>query len=156
VNRFIDSIGKITNLTLFLLVFLILFDTLNRYLFSSGSIALQELEWHLFDIVILFSVSYTLLYNRNVKVDLFYENLSEKWRDRVDLFSHLLFIAPFSIVVAIYSYDFAYLSYQQMESSSSAGGLQYRFIVKSLITVGFSMLFVLSISQATKKISKIF
>ena len=46
-----------------LLVLLVVYDAMMRYLFQSGSTALQELEWHLFDVVILLSIGYTLSYN---------------------------------------------------------------------------------------------
>ena len=50
-----------------------------RYLFRSGSVALQELEWHLFAVVILFGASYTLKHGDHVRVDLIYasERLSD-------------------------------------------------------------------------------
>jgi TRAP-type mannitol/chloroaromatic compound transport system permease small subunit len=145
-KKLIEFFGKITVGVLYLLVALILFDTLNRYLFSSGSIALQELEWHLFDLIILLSISYTLLHNRNVRVDILYERFNSSWKQRIDKLSHLLFIIPFSVAMAIYSIDFTALSFNQMEGSSSAGGLPYRFLVKSLITVGFLSVALLSIS----------
>ena len=52
IERITKYFSYITALVLALLVGLIVFDATSRYLFSSGSTALQELEWHFFDVVI--------------------------------------------------------------------------------------------------------
>ena len=52
-----------------LLSLLVAYDAAMRYLFSSGSIALQEVEWHLFDVVflpLLKFVSFLLSINSNL------------------------------------------------------------------------------------------
>jgi len=76
--KFVDTIIKqtanVTALSLIALVLLILFDATNRYLFSEGSTALQELEWHLFDVVILLSIAYTLKKSAHVRVDDMFAN----------------------------------------------------------------------------------
>lgn len=53
IDKGIKYLGYFTALILALLVLLVVYDATARYLFSTGSIALQELEWHLFDVVIL-------------------------------------------------------------------------------------------------------
>ncbi|HIC10670.1 MAG TPA: C4-dicarboxylate ABC transporter, partial [Campylobacterales bacterium] len=43
IEKLLDKLASITSYFLYLLVALIIYDLTNRYLFSSGSIALQEL-----------------------------------------------------------------------------------------------------------------
>ena len=147
-------VSKIASLTLILLVILIIFDVFNRYLFSNGSIALQELEWHFFDIIMLLSLFYTLKLDGHVRVDIIYSNLSKQRKKFIDLFSHLFFIIPFSILVIYESYYFVELSFIQNEISSDPGGLEYRYIVKSLIILGFSLLTIQSILEIVKLLKK--
>lgn len=59
-ERIISVAGILAALALVALVLLVAYDATVRYLFSSGSIALQELEWHLFDLLIMFGIAYTL------------------------------------------------------------------------------------------------
>ncbi len=153
--RALELISKSVSIALISLVFLILFDVFNRYLFSNGSIALQELEWHIFDGVMLLSLFYTLRHNGHVRVDIIYGNLAKKYRDYIDLLSHIFFIIPFALLIIYTSYSFVEMSYLQNEISSDPGGLQYRFIVKSLILVGFSLLIVQSIYQIKEILQKL-
>lgn len=79
---FIDKttkyLGFFTAFVLVVLVLLVVYDATVRYIFSSGSIALQELEWHLFDVVILFGIAYTLKHSAHVRVDVFYDRFPAK------------------------------------------------------------------------------
>jgi TRAP-type mannitol/chloroaromatic compound transport system permease small subunit len=137
------------------LVFLIIFDASNRYFFSSGSIAIQELEWHIFDIIILLSLSYTLFTKGHVKVDIIYNNLTQKYQKIIDLIGNVLFILPFSFLMIYVSVDFVILSFEQGETSPNPNGLTYRFLIKSVIILGFSLLILQTISEIFKNIKQI-
>lgn len=140
IDKTIKYIGNFTALVLIALVLLVVYDATARYLFSTGSIALQELEWHLFDIIIMFGIAYTLNQNSHVRVDIFYASYSEKTKRIIDVISSLFFILPFSFLVIYISVDFVSLSYLQNETSSNPGGLEYRFLVKSLLPLSFAFL----------------
>lgn len=71
-------LGYLTAFVLAVLVVLVVYDATLRYLFSGGSLALQELEWHLFDVVILFGIAYTLKEGAHVRVDIFTTVLAPK------------------------------------------------------------------------------
>jgi len=129
-----------TALILTLLVVLIVYDATARYLFSNGSTALQELEWHFFDVVILLSISYTLKHNSHVRVDIFYDNFSPKIQSLVNIVSLLFFILPLSFLIIYIGISFVELSFLQGEMSSDPGGLSNRWIVKSLMPLSFFLL----------------
>ena len=141
-------IGYFAAFVLSLLVLLIVYDATARYLFSHGSTALQELEWHFFDVVMLFSIAYTLQKSAHVRVDIFYNNFSHKQKAIINLISALFFVIPFAILIVYEGLHFVELSFIQMEGSSDPGGLPYRFIVKSLMPIGFVFL----IMQAIKEV----
>jgi TRAP-type mannitol/chloroaromatic compound transport system permease small subunit len=140
IDKIIKYLGDFTAFILVLLVLLVVYDASARYMFSSGSIALQELEWHLFDLIILFGISYTLQQNAHVRVDIFYASYSEKTKAIINIISALFFILPFSILVIYIGLEFVYLSFEQNEISSNPGGLEYRFIVKSFMPLAFFFL----------------
>ncbi len=140
VSRSIDWSGRIAGVILIALVLLVVYDALMRYLFQSGSIALQELEWHFFDIVILLSIAYTFSHDAHVRVDIFYERFSAKTKAAVNLVGSLLFVLPFSLLIIYLGFDFVALSFSQMEASSDPGGLPYRFVIKSFIPIAFVLM----------------
>ncbi|MBD3796706.1 MAG: TRAP transporter small permease subunit, partial [Campylobacterales bacterium] len=78
-------ISALTAVVMALLVVLVVYDATLRYLFSQGSTALQELQWHFFDVVILLSIAYTLKHNAHVRVDIFYDNFSPKTQHLVNI-----------------------------------------------------------------------
>lgn len=139
-GRLIDLGGKAGGAALIVLVLLVVYDALVRYLFQSGSIALQELEWHLFDIVILLSIAYTFSHDAHVRVDIFYERFSTKSKALVNLIGTLLFVLPFSLLIIYLGIDFVALSFSQMEASADPGGLPYRFLIKSFIPLAFALM----------------
>ena len=130
-------ISFFTAVILALLVVLIVYDATARYLFSSGSTALQELEWHFFDVIILLSIAFTLKHNAHVRVDIFYDRFSPKLQSLINIISILFFILPLSFLIVYIGIDFVELSFVQNEASSDPGGLSSRWLVKSLMPLAF-------------------
>jgi len=147
----IDKITKyssyFTAFILTLLVTLIVYDATARYLFSSGSTALQELEWHFFDVVILLSIAYTLKHNAHVRVDIFYDKFSLKMQAVINILAILFFILPLSGLIIYIGFGFVELSFLQHEASSDPGGLTNRWIVKSLMPLAFVFLALQAIDE---------
>lgn len=137
IEKLLHYLGIMTALILAALVLLIVYDALVRYLFSGGSIALQELEWHLFDVVILLGIAYALKEGAHVRVDIFYASFSHKTKALVNMIASLFFILPFSLLLIYLGIDFVALSFAQNEASSNPGGLEHRFLVKSLLPLAF-------------------
>ena len=140
INGFIKYLAYFTALIVAVLVLLVVYDATARYLFSTGSIALQELEWHLFDVIILFGIAYTLRENAHVRVDIFYSSYSEKTKALINIISSLFFILPFSFLIIYIGLGFVELSFTQNEASSNPGGLEYRYLVKALLPLSFFFL----------------
>ena len=154
IDKTIKYLGYFTACILAVLVLLVVYDATARYLFSTGSIALQELEWHLFDIIILFGIAYTLKENAHVRVDIFYASFSEKTKAIINIISSLFFILPFSLLIIYIGLDFVSQSFIQNETSSNPGGLEYRFLVKSLMPLSFMFVSFQVISDVISNIQK--
>ena len=138
-----------------LLVILVIYDVLMRYLFKLSTPWIMELEWHLFSILFLFGSAYTFQVDRHVRVDLFYGKLSVKDKARTNLFGNLLFLLPWCIFIIKYSFDYAVASYQIGEGSPDPGGLPYRFIIKFCIVFGFFLLALQAIANSLHSIQVI-
>ncbi|MGB3468198.1 MAG: TRAP transporter small permease subunit [Cyclobacteriaceae bacterium] len=148
-------IGRLFSWLTTLLMLVICFDVLMRYVFNSSSAALTETEWHLFAALFMMGAAYTLKYDKHVRVDVFYTNFSDKRKAWVDLIGTLIFLFPFCYVVVTTSIPFVMNAFEVQETSPDPGGLPARYIIKSVIPIGFSLLFLQGISVALNCIKKI-
>ena len=153
-DYFINRVSYVTAFTLASLIALIVFDATSRYLFSQGSTALQELEWHFFDVVMLLSIAYTLKHDSHVRVDIFYEKFSLKTQTLINIIAILFFILPLSFLIIYVGVGFVELSFTQNETSSDPGGLAHRWIVKSLMPLGFVLLSLQAFKELGRNIKK--
>ncbi len=147
-------IAYLTAAILALLVVLVVFDATSRYLFSHGSTALQELEWHFFDVVILLSIAFTLRHNAHVRVDIFYDKFSPKTKALINILSALFFVLPLSFLIIYIGIGFVEMSFVQHEASSDPGGLKYRWIVKSLMPLAFILLSIQALKELVTDIKR--
>jgi len=155
IDKTIKYLGFFTAFILASLVVLVVYDASARYIFSAGSIALQELEWHLFDIIILLGISYTLQQNAHVRVDIFYASFSVKTKAIINIITSLFFILPFASLIIYIGVEFVNLSFIQNEISSNPGGLEYRYLVKSLMPLAFVFLLLQTISSLASYIKEL-
>jgi len=127
----------------FFLVILLSSDVLLRYIFNFSTASLYELEWHVFAIIFLLGSVYTLHADEHVRVDVFYNKFSKKNKRLVNLIGNLFFLIPFGLVISYTSIPFVEDSYNILESSPDPGGLPFRFLIKSIITISFFLLSVI-------------
>jgi TRAP-type mannitol/chloroaromatic compound transport system permease small subunit len=128
------------------LVLVVFFDVVMRYAFNISYVFNQELEWHLFAFIFLIGAGYTLLHDGHVRVDIFYQRLSFKNKAWVNLLGVLTCLIPGCLIVIETSLHFVLRAWQVDEGSPDPGGIPYRFIVKSLMPLGFSLLLLQGIS----------
>lgn len=152
-NKFADIIGTITAIAMVLMILNVFYDVISRYIFNTNSIAMQEMEWHLFSIVILLGVAYTLKEDGHVRVDIIYDKLSTRKKAMINMLGVVLAILPISLLVGISSIENATEAYLSMEQSGNPGGLPYRWIVKAMIPVSFLMLIITSIGYFLKNLN---
>lgn len=134
------------------LVVLIFADVVLRYLFSSTSAWVMELEWHLFALIFLLCAGYTLKHDQHVRVDLFYARMSRRGKAWVDLLGTLLFLLPWCAIVIYTSFKYAENSFAFREMSPDPGGLPARYIIKFAITAGFSLLMLQGVALVLKSL----
>lgn len=139
IESVIDLFGKVASWLTLSIVLLIVVNVILRYSMSLGSVWAQELEWHLLAAMILFGISFSLLRGDNVRVDLFYANYTPQKKYMVDLASAIL-----TIIIAVFfvklSINYVGQSFSIGEKSPDPGGIPMRWLVKSLIPIGFSLL----------------
>ncbi|MGQ0522614.1 MAG: TRAP transporter small permease subunit [Betaproteobacteria bacterium] len=154
IERFIEIVGECTAWIALAIVVLMAINVLLRYTFSIGSVWAQELEWHLLAPLILFGMSYALRHGDHVRVDIVYGRFPERAKRVVDLVSALLTIV-ISILIIWLSLNYVEQSYVIDEGSPDPGGLPHRFLLKSLIPIGFALLLLQAIASALHSLEKL-
>jgi len=147
--------ARLAGILVVALSLLILYQAINRYLFNDSSIMIGELQWHLFDIIFLLGLSYALQTDKHVRVDIFYANFSQKTKAIINIISQLFLILPFVAIILYTGYTLVEMSYLQGEISSDPGGLTHRYLIKSMILVGFVLLGLQSIAEIYKNIKRL-
>lgn len=142
--QFIDSlnekVGYLVSWLTTLLVLIVCYDVFTRYFLKKSSVAVQELEWHVFALIFLLGAAYTLKHDRHVRVDVFYIKFSPWVKAWVNFLGSLFFLIPFSILVIWSSKTFVINSFLIKETSPDPGGLPARFILKAAIPAAFFLL----------------
>lgn len=148
-DTLIDRIGRITGWCAFALVVVMAFNVLLRYLFRTGSVAMQELEWHLMAPICLLGLSYALLHDGHVKVDILYGRFPERVRRIIDLVSMVLICIVTAILIYL-SLPYVEQSFRIGEKSPDPGGLTHRWILKAMLPAGFALLLIQSLAMTLR------
>ncbi|MBL8671589.1 MAG: TRAP transporter small permease subunit [Alphaproteobacteria bacterium] len=149
IDAVVDLIGRVTAWSSFALVLVMATNVLLRYLFSTGSVWAQELEWHLMVPICLFGMAYALRHGEHVRVDVLFARYSPRAKAAVDLLAALVAIAVCALVI---HYSLAYVgqSWRNSEGSANPGGIPWRWALKALIPVGFSLFLLQSVAEALR------
>ena len=131
-------------------------DVIMRYLFNTRAVFIQELEWHLFGVLFLLAAGYTLLIDGHVRVDIFYARLSERGKAWIDLICTLVFLLPVCALIIWASQKFLINSWRFGEGSPDPDGLPARYIIKSMIPLGFMLLAMQGFAEIIRNCLKLF
>jgi TRAP-type mannitol/chloroaromatic compound transport system permease small subunit len=147
IDFFIDLVGRTASWIALVLALVMGANVLLRYGFSLGWIWAQELEWHLLVPICLFGMSYALRHGEHVRVDIVFSRYSARTKLAIDIAAACLMMA-FAAFVIWLSLGYVNQSWSIGEGTANPGGIDYRYIVKSLIPIGFALLFLQSLAQA--------
>ncbi len=149
-DNFIQKIGHFVMWTNGLLIIAIIVQVILRYGFGRGLVALEELQWHLYAVGIMFGISYAVTLDSHIRVDIVHANMSEKWRYRWEFFGICFLLLPFAIMVFHHSLDFVWEAIRLNERSDAPSGLPYRWIIKAVIPLSFALLVTAVVSRAIR------
>lgn len=147
----VDSCGLVSSWCSLAIVLVMAFNVLLRYAFSAGSVAMQELEWHLMAPIALLGMSYAILKDGHVRVDVVYARMSPRYRQAINALSHLL-VLIFAAIMVLLSAPYVEQSFRIGEVSPDPGGLPHRYLLKSMIPLGFILLGIQAAGAALRAI----
>jgi len=151
-DSFILKIGRVVSWANFILIVVTIFQVILRYGFNHGLVVLEELEWHLYSFAFMIGLSYALITNSHVRVDVIQSRFSQKTREFIDLFGHIFLLLPFIAALTYYGWEFTASSFALNEHSNAPLGLPFRWIIKSVIPISFVLLGVATVSRIIRSI----
>jgi TRAP-type mannitol/chloroaromatic compound transport system permease small subunit len=150
IDAFNGLVGRWVSWLIFAAVVVSAVNAVVRKAFDMSSNAWLELQWVLFSAVFMLCSSWTLIANEHIRIDIVNNLLPKKVRDSIDLIGHAFFLLPLTIIMIATGVPFFLKSWRIDEQSFSAGGLP-QWPAKSLVMIGFALLFLQALSEIIKR-----
>ena len=147
--------GRYISWLIIIMVIVQIVIVLSRYVFGLGFIKLQELMIYMHGTLFTVAAGYTLLYDEHVRVDSFYRESSEKFKNTVNLIGTLTLLMPFIIVTFLMSYPYVIRSWKILEGSPETSGLNAVFLLKTALIIFPLLLLIQAISIIYRNIKVI-
>jgi len=133
--RLVAWIGRGASWLTLVMTLLIFAVVVLRYGFNLGWIWLQESVTFLHALIFTTAAAWALQTDDHVRVDIFYRDRPQRYRDAVDLAGTLVFLVPFAVFLLSIGWDYVAASWATREGSREAGGLPLVWVMKGLILV---------------------
>ena len=99
IDRFINRVGIIISWIWLVLLAIIVLNVTLRYIFDSGKIEFEEIQWHLYSTGFLWGLSLAYKNDSHIRVDVLRERLSNRMKAWIDLYGILLLLLPFIFLI---------------------------------------------------------
>lgn len=155
-DRALVAIGELSAWLWLLCLLVVLTNVFSRFVLARGSIALEELSWHLFGAAVLLSLAYAVVRDDHVRVDVLSEKFTQRSRTIIELLGIVFLALPIVVLMVDALIPFAYQAFIYNERSQAPSGLPHRFIFKSVLPLGLTLLALALFSKATRCSTQLF
>ncbi len=149
-DRVLVAIGEASAWIWLLVLAVVLTNVFSRFVLSRGSIALEELSWHLFGAALMLALAYAVVRDDHVRVDVLREKFSLRSQAIIELLAILFLALPIVVLMVDALVPFAYQAFIYDERSQAPSGLPHRFIFKSVLPIGLTLVALALLSRATR------
>jgi TRAP-type mannitol/chloroaromatic compound transport system permease small subunit len=146
----VSWVGRSVSWLLPLMILLTFSIVVLRYGMNLGWIWLQELVVYFHSAVFLLAAAWAFQADEHVRVDIFYRDKSPRHKAWVNLLGTLVFVVPFSIYLFWVGWGYVLASWEVFEGSREAGGLNFVYVLKSLMLLLPVLLLLQSIGTALR------
>lgn len=143
--------GRATSVVIYALLFVVVFEVISRKVFNAPTVWGFDLSTMLYSAMFLLGGGYTLKYKGHVAIDVLTVRLSKKNSAIITILSYIVFFFPFMAVLIYVSGAFALQSWGDLERSQSPWN-QPLYHFKTLMPIGFGLLFIQGVSEFIKTI----
>ncbi len=155
-SEVIDSIqekfGFLTSLLIWPMFAVVIYEVIMRYVFDSPTIWGFETTTYIYGVHFMLGLGYTYLHDGHVKVDVIVTRMKPKLQLIISIFCHLVIFIPVYLLLTFYAAKFAISSIITKEHSWTSWAPPI-YPLKTLMAIGFFMLFVQGVSSLLKDIA---
>jgi TRAP-type mannitol/chloroaromatic compound transport system permease small subunit len=167
IDRVVNGFGKVASWLFVPMMIVIFYDVSQRKLldfdnsiidspFYFDSTKLQELEWHMHATLFLLCLGFGYRYDAHVRIELVRDRLRQRTRVWMELLGIVFFLLTYCYLTVEFGWVFASKSYQIGEVSAAQTGLSHRWVIKSMLPLGFALLFAAGLSAAFRCVVYLF
>lgn len=135
-DRLVVAVGRLSSWLWIGVLVVVLLNVFSRYVMSQGSIALEELSWHLFGTATMLTLGYAVVRDDHVRVDVLKEKFPPRAQAIIELLGIALLALPAVYLMVEVLVPYAWKAWTYNERSQAPSGLPYRFIFKSMLPLG--------------------
>ena len=106
----VKAVGHVVMWANVLLITAIFSQVALRYLFSQNYPKLDEIQWHFYGLVTMIGISYALVTDSHVRVDVLHMQLSRRAQRIIEICGILTLLTPFIYLMVDQGYDYFYES----------------------------------------------
>lgn len=147
IDKFVKAVGYVVMWANLLLITAIVTQVTMRYLANMNFPKLDEIQWHFYGLVTMIGISYALVTDSHVRVDLLHMQLNRRTQRIIEVIGILALVTPFLYLMIDQGYDYFYESFRVNERSDSPTGLPGRWAFKAIIPISFVLLALAALSR---------
>lgn len=152
IDRINTVVGRLTAWVALAMVLVQFLVVVLRYVFGVGSIMMQESVTYMHATLFMVGAGYTLLQGGHVRVDIFYREASNRFKNVVDFAGVIAFLLPACSIIWLYSWPYVRNSWAVFEGSKETSGIQGVYLLKSLILAFAVLVAIQGISMALRSL----
>ncbi len=152
-DRVILVIGNAGSWLIAVLIVAVLVQVVLRYLFQKSFVKLEELQWHLYAVIIMLGLAYAFVKDSHIRLDIMHSRFSKPTREKIEIIGIVSLLWPMIFIFFMHSLSFVAESFRVGEGSDAPMGLGCRWIIKSVIPIAFFLLFCASIARLIRAVS---
>ncbi|MEV8468960.1 TRAP transporter large permease subunit [Fluviibacterium sp. DFM31] len=140
IDTFVKTVGHVVMWANILLIAAIFSQVALRYVLNQNYPKLDEIQWHFYGLVTMVGISYALVTDSHVRVDLVHMQLSRRTQRIIEIIGILTLLVPFIYLMIDQGSDYFFESLRVNERSDSPTGLPARWALKAVIPASFILL----------------
>jgi TRAP-type mannitol/chloroaromatic compound transport system permease small subunit len=150
IDRFSDITGRLIALSMLVLVGIITYEVVSRYLFNAPTVWVYEASSMVNGSAFMLGCAYALYKGAHVRTDIFWERFSERRKGTIDLVSYLVLFFPTMITLFAISVDDAWYSYTVGERSQESIWRAIVWPFRSMIPLAALLFMIQGVSESLK------
>ncbi len=152
IDRISELVGHFAKYLILILIFVLLYEVVARYVFNKPTIWALETSKMVFGAIGALCWGYTLKIGGHVRVDVFYTMLSEKWKAIVDVVMTFIFLFPIQYILIHSGIKWTLFALKTNEKMVDSSWLPPSWPFRLVLTIGFILFFIQTVSELTKNV----